>query len=606
MKKLVPLMVLLSVLLLLFVATAPHASAQGTEPTVIYEVNGKTVEKPLSEVNSSGAFEVGKNYTFKWGSSVTWILSFGGKNLTATGSEFTVTLEQSGTYQLKVIENANTTYVYKFVVGEGPMGAYLALIGAGLAVGLSAIGSGVGVGITGASGAAAIGSDPKSKFGRILIFQAFPQTQAIYGFLIAIIIMMGIGAFSGHLENVPISIGLAAIGAGISVGLAGLSAIGQGIVAGTGIGTTQHDRVSYGKAVVFSILPETQAIYGLLIAILILYGSGMFGGGVKHYSLGVGLAAIGAGLAMGVSGLTAIGQGIAASSSCAATAENPKAFTKGMIFSVIAETPSITALIIAIVVLSATGLLSGSGFMSGNAALFVGLAAIGAGLAVGFAGLSGIGLGIAAGSSVYASMREKASFGKIMVFAIMPETQVIYGLLVAIFIVNGAGLFGSKPIAFPLGVGLAAIGAGLAIGVSGMTAIGQGIAAGSGAAASVEKPSAFSKSIIFSVLPETQSIYALIVSIIILYAVGLLGGGLQIPESMALFVGIGAIGAGLAIGFAGLSGIGQGITAAMGIGAFTRRAESFGKSMMLSVMSETFAIFGLLIAILLLMAIGVF
>jgi len=179
-------------------------------------------------------------------------------------------------------------------------------------------------------------------------------------------------------------------------------------------------------------------------------------------------------------------------------------------------------------------------------------------------------------------------------------------LLVAIFIVNGAGLFGSKPIAFPLGVGLAAIGAGLAIGVSGMTAIGQGIAAGSGAAASVEKPSAFSKSIIFSVLPETQSIYALIVSIIILYAVGLLGGGLQIPKSMALFVGIGAIGAGLAIGFAGLSGIGQGITAAMGIGAFTRRAESFGKSMMLSVMSETFAIFGLLIAILLLMAIGVF
>ena len=602
MKKMVPL-ILIFVLFGLLISLST-VNAQGIEPQVEYEINGKIVKKILSEVNSTGEFEVGKEYHFIWNSNVTWILSSGDENLTAVGKEFKVTFESSGVYHLRIVGNEN--YSYTFVVGEGKLGTYLALIGAGLAVGLSAIGSGIGVGITGASGAAAIGESAKSKFGRILVFQAFPQTQAIYGLLIAIVIMMGIGAFSGQMKSVPLSVGLGAIGAGISVGLAGLSAIGQGIVAGTGIGTTQHERISYGKAVVFSILPETQAIYGLLIAILILYGSGLFGGHINDYSIGVGLAAIGAGLAMGVSGLTAIGQGIAASSSCAATAENPKAFTKGMIFSVIAETPSITALIIAIVVLSTTGLLSGSHFMSGPEATFVGLAAMGAGLAVGFAGLSGIGLGIAAGSSVYATMREKASFGKIMVFAIMPETQVIYGLLVAIFIVNGAGLFGGVVKAYPIGIGLATIGAGLAIGVSGLTAIGQGIAAGSGAAASSEEPRAFSKSIIFSVLPETQSIYALIVSIIILYSAGLLGGAPNFSSTMALLVGIGAIGAGLSIGFAGLSGIGQGITAAMGIGAFTRRPESFGKSMMLSVMSETFAIFGLLIAILILRAIGVF
>ena len=602
MKKFI--LILFVALFLGLVLALSAGYAQGIEPTVEYERGGKIVKKSLSEANSSGEFVVGKEYRFIWNSNVTWVLSNGDKNITATGKEFKVTFEKSGVYTLRIIGKEN--YTYSFTVGEGRLGAYLALIGAGLAVGLSAIGSGVGVGITGASGAAAIGESSKSKFGRILVFQAFPQTQAIYGLLIAIVIMMGIGAFSGSIKEVPVSVGLAAIGAGISVGLAGLSAIGQGIVAGTGIGTTQHERISYGKAVVFSILPETQAIYGLLVAILILYGSGLFGGHINNYSIGVGLAAVGAGLAMGVSGLTAIGQGIAASSSCAATAENPKVFTKGMIFSVIAETPSITALIIAIVVLSASGLLSGSNFMSGPAAEFVGLAAMGAGLAVGFAGLSGIGLGIAAGSSVYATMRERASFGKIMVFAIMPETQVIYGLLVAIFIVNGAGLFGGSPKVFPMGIGLATIGAGLAIGVSGLTAIGQGIAAGSGAAASSEKPSAFSKSIIFSVLPETQSIYALIVSIIILYSVGMLGGSQPFSSSTSVLVGIGAIGAGLSIGFAGLSGIGQGITAAMGIGAFTRRPESFGKSMMLSVMSETFAIFGLLIAILILRAIGVF
>ena len=186
---------------------------------------------------------------------------------------------------------------------------------------------------------------------------------------------------------------------------------------------------------VFSILPETQAIYGLLIAILILYGSGLFGGHINDYSIGVGLAAIGAGLAMGVSGLTAIGQGIAASSSCAATAENPKAFTKGMIFSVIAETPSITALIIAIVVLSTTGLLSGSHFMSGPEATFVGLAAMGAGLAVGLACL-GAGMAISAsGSAAISAATEKPeTFFRSFLIVALAEALAIYGLIIGILL----------------------------------------------------------------------------------------------------------------------------------------------------------------------------
>ena len=234
MKKMVPL-ILIFVLFGLLISLST-VNAQGIEPQVEYEINGKIVKKILSEVNSTGEFEVGKEYHFIWNSNVTWILSSGDENLTAVGKEFKVTFESSGVYHLRIVGNEN--YSYTFVVGEGKLGTYLALIGAGLAVGLSAIGSGIGVGITGASGAAAIGESAKSKFGRILVFQAFPQTQAIYGLLIAIVIMMGIGAFSGQMKSVPLSVGLGAIGAGISVGLAGLSAIGQGIVAGTGIGTT--------------------------------------------------------------------------------------------------------------------------------------------------------------------------------------------------------------------------------------------------------------------------------------------------------------------------------------------------------------------------------
>ncbi len=63
-------------------------------------------------------------------------------------------------------------------------------------------------------------------------------------------------------------------------------------------------------------------------------------------------------------------------------------------------------------------------------------------------------------------------------------------------------------------------------------------------------------------------------------------------------IGLAAIGAGLAVGISGLSAVGQGITAAAGISATAKKPDSFGRSMIFSVMSETFAIFGLLIAIL--------
>jgi V/A-type H+-transporting ATPase subunit K len=66
---------------------------------------------------------------------------------------------------------------------------------------------------------------------------------------------------------------------------------------------------------------------------------------------------------------------------------------------------------------------------------------------------------------------------------------------------------------------------------------------------------------------------------------------------------IAALGAGLAVGFAGLSGIGQGITAAGAIGATARDPDAMGKGLVLAVMPETFAIFGLLIAILIMLGI---
>lgn len=66
--------------------------------------------------------------------------------------------------------------------------------------------------------------------------------------------------------------GLIAIGAGLAIGLAALgSGIGQGISSAAGAGATAEDQSLLGKMMVFAALPETQAIYGFVIAILLMF-----------------------------------------------------------------------------------------------------------------------------------------------------------------------------------------------------------------------------------------------------------------------------------------------------------------------------------------------
>jgi V/A-type H+-transporting ATPase subunit K len=111
-----------------------------------------------------------------------------------------------------------------------------------------------------------------------MVFSVLPETQALYGFIVGILILASVGlvgaAKTGALSTVT---GMAAIAAGCAVGFAGLSAIGQGIVAGGAIGATAKNKDSTGKGLVLSVIPETYAIFGLLIAILIMLGVGFFG-----------------------------------------------------------------------------------------------------------------------------------------------------------------------------------------------------------------------------------------------------------------------------------------------------------------------------------------
>ena len=78
-------------------------------------------------------------------------------------------------------------------------------------------------------------------FARGLIFTALPETQAIYGFLIAILLLVFSGIMTGA-TTMTVTSGLVAIGAGAAVGFAGLgSGMGQGITASSAAGAVVED-----------------------------------------------------------------------------------------------------------------------------------------------------------------------------------------------------------------------------------------------------------------------------------------------------------------------------------------------------------------------------
>ncbi|BBL62749.1 MAG: V-type ATP synthase subunit K [Methanobrevibacter arboriphilus] len=155
------------------------------------------------------------------------------------------------------------------------LGTALAAIGAGIAVGFAGLGSGLGQGIVAAGSVGAVAED-NDMFARGIIFSALPETQAIYGFLVAILLLV----FSGLLGSgsLDITSGIVAIGVGAAVGFAGLgSGMGQGIVASASIGAVVEDNDMFARGIIFSALPETQAIYGFLIAILLMVFGGILG-----------------------------------------------------------------------------------------------------------------------------------------------------------------------------------------------------------------------------------------------------------------------------------------------------------------------------------------
>ncbi|NLX59753.1 MAG: ATP synthase F0 subunit C [Phycisphaerae bacterium] len=157
-----------------------------------------------------------------------------------------------------------------------------ALIGSGLAVGMSAIGPGVGAGMTGGKALDAIARTPEAS-GKVtltmLIGQAMSQNAAILGFLISIMllsvsremltaedpafwpaIILKVGKYIGA----GLCMGMGAVGPALGIGFAAANAV-------EGIGRRlEHASLLQRTMFVGVAVSESTAIYALVVSLLLI------------------------------------------------------------------------------------------------------------------------------------------------------------------------------------------------------------------------------------------------------------------------------------------------------------------------------------------------
>jgi len=148
-------------------------------------------------------------------------------------------------------------------------GRNIALLGAALAAGLAGMGSAKGVGMVGEAGSGLLTEDP-SKFGKVLILQALPGTQGIYGLITAFLIIFKIGILGNPVELTTAQ-GAYFLMAALPIAIVGyFSAVKQARVAISGVNLIAKRPDEVGKAITSAALVETYAIFAVLVSLLLV------------------------------------------------------------------------------------------------------------------------------------------------------------------------------------------------------------------------------------------------------------------------------------------------------------------------------------------------
>lgn len=151
-------------------------------------------------------------------------------------------------------------------------GLVIAILGAALCATMCGIGSAMGV-MGAGKAAAGVTSENPDLFGKVLVLQALPGTQGIYGFLVAVLVMMRTGLLGGNALDMTVGQGWQICLAALPMAIVGLlSAIFQGKAAVAAIHMTAKQPDASGKGITMTALVETYAILALLVSILLLFG----------------------------------------------------------------------------------------------------------------------------------------------------------------------------------------------------------------------------------------------------------------------------------------------------------------------------------------------
>lgn len=151
------------------------------------------------------------------------------------------------------------------------------------------------------------------------------------------------------------------------------------------------------------------------------------------------------------------------------------------------------------------------------------------------------------------------------------------------------------------GGALAIVGAALAVGLAGIgSAKGVGMAGEATAGLLSENPNLFGKCFVLMALPMTQGIYGLVIAFLIVMKAGLFEGGMSAILALSVEQGAYYLMAALPIAAVGLfSAIKQARVAVAGINLLSKRPDQVGKAITSAALVETYAIFALLISVLL-------
>lgn len=151
---------------------------------------------------------------------------------------------------------------------------WAALLGAGLATGLSAIGSGIGGGVVAQSSTEGIARTPQAAgpvTNVMLLGQAIAQTPAILGLLIGFILL-----FKGHTSTEAWAPAMALLSSGLCMGIGGIGpGIGEGIVAASGVKWIARNEAEIGTItrtmLVGMAVSESTAIYAMVVSVMLIF-----------------------------------------------------------------------------------------------------------------------------------------------------------------------------------------------------------------------------------------------------------------------------------------------------------------------------------------------